>query len=74
LRAIALWEEKGDRISQNFKLRYNIEQAKTITTKSMFTYSKVLNQVKSLTLVDQLRLLDLLQNNFVLLWKVEPIL
>ncbi|WP_236508280.1 hypothetical protein [Tychonema sp. BBK16] len=48
------------KISQllNFKLRYNREQAKTLTTKSMFTYSKVLNQVKSLTLAEQLRLLE----------------
>lgn len=51
--------DKGHRFSQNFKLRYNREQqAKTLTTKSMFTYSKVLNQVKSLTLADQLRLLE----------------
>jgi hypothetical protein len=53
-----LGEDGGDRISQNFKLRYNREQPKTLTTKSMFTYSKVLNQVKSLTLADQLRLLE----------------
>lgn len=50
--------KSGRSLFQNFKFRYNREQAKTLTTKSMFTYSNVLNQVKSLTIADQLRLLE----------------
>lgn len=58
------------RISHNFKLRYNTEQAKTLTTKSMFTYSKVLNQVKSLTLADKRRLSEHLKKLIQLREKV----
>lgn len=60
--------KKFDRFSHNFKLRYNREQAKTLTTKSMFTYSKVLNQVKNLTLADKRRLSEHLKK-LIQLWE-----
>jgi hypothetical protein len=56
-RAIALWEDKGDRASSQNQYILELE-LKNTSKKSMPTYNEVLTQVQRLALTDQLRLLE----------------